>query len=65
MQFPSFHSVFGRIGLGQNPPPQFGQTFSRTFSTQARQKVHSKEQIIASIESGGKEALQFSQVGLS
>jgi len=30
-----------------------------------RQKVHSKVQIIAAVESGGSAALQFSQVGLS
>jgi len=31
----------GRMGLGANPPPQFGQTFRRTVSTQVAQKVHS------------------------
>jgi len=48
-----------------NPPPQFGQTFLRIFSTHERQKVHSKEQIIASVEFGGSGVLQFSQLGLS
>jgi hypothetical protein len=57
--------VAGRIGLGTNPPPQFGQTFASTRSTQSAQKVHSKEQILASVDSGGKPLLQFSQVGLS
>jgi hypothetical protein len=56
---------FGRTGRGQKPPPQFGQTLSRTFSTQERQKVHSNVQIIASVEFGGSAALQFSQAGLS
>jgi hypothetical protein len=53
------------MGRTENPPPQFGQTLCRTVSTQARQKVHSNEQIIASVESGGSGVLQFSQVGLS
>jgi len=56
---------FGRTGREQNPPPQFGQTLSRTFSTQERQKVHSNVQIIAFVDAGGSGALQFSQVGLS
>lgn len=37
----SFQFVDGLIGLGTNPPPQFGQTFSRTKSTHAAQNVHS------------------------
>jgi hypothetical protein len=36
-----FQFLDGLIGLGTNPPPQFGQTFCRTPSTQAAQKVHS------------------------
>jgi hypothetical protein len=52
------------MGREQKPPPQLGQTLSRTFSTQGRQKVHSNVQIIASVESGGNAALQFSHVGL-
>jgi hypothetical protein len=55
----------GLIGLGTNPPPQFGHTFSRTSSTHFAQNVHSYEQIRASSEPGGNFALQFSQVGLS
>jgi hypothetical protein len=62
---PFFQSVFGRIGRGENPPPQFGHTFSKIFSTHSRQNVHSKLQIIASTESGGNGWLQFSHVGLS
>src|SRR5262245_12757386 len=58
-----FQSFAGRIGLGTNPPPQFGQTLPRTRSTQAAQNVHSYEQMRASSESGGKGLLQFSQVG--
>jgi hypothetical protein len=57
--------VAGRLGRGQKPPPQFGQTFASTSSTQVVQKVHSKLQMRASIESGGNAALQCSQLGLS
>jgi len=53
------------MGREQKPPPQFGQTLPRMSSTQRRQKVHSNEQIIASVEFGGSGVLQFSQVGLS
>src|SRR5438128_6492291 len=52
------------MGRGQKPPPQFGQTLCRMFSTQDRQKVHSNVHIIASVELGGSAMLQFSQVGL-
>jgi len=31
----------GLIGRATNPPPQFGQTFCNTLSTQAAQNVHS------------------------
>jgi hypothetical protein len=53
------------MGLGTNPPPQFGHTLPKNFSTQAAQKVHSNEQMRASSESGGNGTLQCSQVGLS
>ena len=36
-----FQFFDGLTGLGTNPPPQFGQTFSRILSTQAAQNVHS------------------------
>ena len=55
----------GRTGREQKFPPQFGQTFSRMFSTQERQKVHSNAQIIALVDSGGSAVLQCSQVGLN
>lgn len=55
---------FGRVGLFSNPPPQFGQTFSKIFSTHVVQNVHSKVQIIASFDSFGKDFPQFSQHGL-
>lgn len=60
-----FQFLDGLIGLGTNPPPQFGHTFSRTLSTHAAQKVHSYVQMRASSESGVNALLQFSQVGLS
>lgn len=37
----SFQFFEGLIGLGTNPPPQFGHTFSKRLSTHAAQKVHS------------------------
>ncbi len=36
-----FQFIAGLIGLGTNPPPQFGQTLPKTLSTQVAQKVHS------------------------
>jgi len=54
-----------RGGRGVNPSPQFGQTPCKRFSTQSAQKVHSNEQIIASIESGGKSLAQHSHNGRS
>ena len=55
----------GRRGLGSSSPPQFGHAPCKTPSAQALQNVHSNEQIRASAESGGKSALQHSQLGLS
>jgi hypothetical protein len=37
----SFQFTEGLTGRGTNPPPQFGQTFPKTRSTHAMQKVHS------------------------
>jgi hypothetical protein len=62
---PSFQLVWGRFGRGQNPPPQFGQTSARTVVAHSRQNVHSNEQIIASVDSGGSSTAQFSQTGRS
>src|SRR3984957_12803587 len=59
--FSSFET--GRIGRGVRFPPQFGQRPRSLFSTQSRQKVHSKVQIIASAASGGRSLLQHSQLG--
>jgi hypothetical protein len=53
----------GRIGRGAKFPPQFGQTPPSFFSTQSRQNVHSKVQIIASVAEGGKSLSQHSQLG--
>jgi hypothetical protein len=55
----------GRIGRGAKFPPQLGHVPRSLVSTQDRQKVHSKEQIIASGASGGRSRLQHSQLGLS
>ena len=61
----SFLQFFeGLIGLGTNPPPQFGQTLPNTASTHAAQNVHSYAQMRASSELGGRALLQCSQVGL-
>ena len=65
MQLSSFQFFDGLIGRGANPLPQFGQTLSRTVSTQVAQNVHSKLQMRASSDSGGNGLLQCSQVGLS
>ena len=58
-------SVFGRIGLGAKPPPQFGHTLFNTVATQFAQKVHSQLQIQASVDSGGKSLSHSSQLGRS
>lgn len=55
---------FGLLGRFSKPPPQFGQTFSKTDVTHSTQKVHSKVQIIASVRSLGNDLPQFSQIGL-
>lgn len=61
----AFQFFAGRTGLGTNPPPQFGQTLPKTSSAHVAQNVHSKLQIRASSEAGGKDLLQCSQDGLS
>lgn len=62
---PARHSVVGRTGRGAKPPPQFGQTFDSLVCTQSAQKVHSKVQMRASSECGGRSQSQPSQLGLS
>src|SRR5207248_194236 len=55
----------GRTGRGEKPPPQFGQTSNNVSRTQVAQNVHSNEQIIASVESGGRSRSHSSQLGRS
>jgi hypothetical protein len=55
--------LVARRGRVTSSPPQFGQT-PACASLQAAQNVHSKEQIRASPESGGKSLSQHSQPGL-
>jgi hypothetical protein len=50
------------MGRCTSSPPQLGQR-PRSFRAQSTQKVHSKEQIRASGESGGKSRSQHSQPG--
>jgi hypothetical protein len=54
----------GRMGRLTSSPPQFGQV-SPVACAQSWQKVHSKVQIIAARDSGGRSASQHSQLGLS
>jgi hypothetical protein len=56
-------SAAGRTGRGAKLPPQFGQTPLSRLSTQSRQNVHSKVQIIASVADGGRSLSQHSQLG--
>jgi hypothetical protein len=52
-----------RVGRGLSAPLQLGQCFFSTPCAQSAQNVHSKEQIRASGESGGRSASQHSQFG--
>lgn len=61
--FSSF--IAGLMGLRTSSPPQFGHFSCRYCRAQLRQNVHSKEQITASAESGGRSVSQYSQPGLS
>jgi len=51
----------GRIGLGANVPPQFGQTPWSGPLAHCAQNVHSNEQITASAASGARSLPQHSQ----
>jgi len=53
----------GLTGRFVNPPPQFGHTFLKMIFAQSLQKVHSKVQIIASVELWGRSIPQCSQHG--
>jgi hypothetical protein len=55
----------GRRGRTLNSPPQFGHTPCSTLVTQSAQKVHSKVQMRACVDSGGRSTLQHSQLGRS
>src|SRR5919108_2362547 len=59
------NSAGRRIGLRTSSPPQFGHTKPSFCEAQSRQNVHSKEQIYASFESGGRSRSQHSQFGRS
>src|SRR5262245_15609545 len=50
----------GRTGRRTSSPPQLGQRPPNTPSAHPRQKVHSKEQILASAASGGRSRSQHS-----
>jgi hypothetical protein len=53
----------GLRGRLTSSPPQFGQRFFNNVSVHVRQNVHSKEQLSASCDSGGRSRLQHSQFG--
>lgn len=55
----------GRIGLGEKLPPQFGHSLFRGPEAQDVQNVHSKVQITASSDSGGRSLSHHSQFGLN
>jgi hypothetical protein len=55
----------GRRGRASSSPPQLGHFPPRTPPAQVLQNVHSKEQIRASVESGGRSLSQHSQLGRS
>ena len=54
-----------RLGRATNSPPQLGHRPCNVPSTQVTQKVHSKEQMRASVDSGGRFLSQHSQFGRS
>jgi len=53
------------MGRATRLPPQFGHRPPSVVSAQPRQKVHSKLQIIASVDAGGRSLSQHSQLGRS
>lgn len=57
--------VAGRRGRATNSPPQLGHLPPSRSPAQGAQNVHSKEQIRASVDSGGRSLSQHSQLGLS
>lgn len=61
--FPS--KLAGRMGRGCRLPSQLGHWLCKILAAQSAQKVHSKLQITASVEEGGRALPQFSQQGRS
>jgi hypothetical protein len=61
----SANLLAGRRGLATSSPPQLGHTPPSTLSAHVWQKVHSNEQMRASVEAGGKSVSQHSQLGRS
>jgi hypothetical protein len=55
----------GRIGLATSAPLQLGHMLLSLSVAQVEQKVHSKEQMRASVDSGGRSKSQHSQFGLN
>jgi hypothetical protein len=55
----------GLRGLATSSPPQLGHTPPNFCCAQSAQKVHSNEQIRASVLPGGRSRLQHSQLGRS
>ena len=55
----------GRTGRGTSSPEQLGQIPVSLVVAQVWQNVHSNEQMRASLDSGGRSALQHSQLGRS
>ena len=55
----------GRIGRCVKFPEQFGQTWLNTSVAKVEQNMHSKEQIMASDDSGVKSLSQHSQLGFN
>ena len=55
----------GRRGRATNSPPQLGHCARSTPLAHGSQNVHSKEQMRASADSGGRSRLQHSQFGRS
>lgn len=60
----NFSSILvGLIGRFTRLPPQFGHTWFKTDFAHSMQKVHSKVQMTASCDDGGRSLSQFSQLG--
>lgn len=55
----------GRRGRATSSPPQLGHLPANTSVAHDAQKVHSKEQMYAPLDPGGKSRSQHSQFGLS